>query len=418
MPPGEQTVRPQTAGSSAASLEPVQIDGPWRRSAAGAGLIGADGAVLASVFAEMTALATRTGSLNLGQGAPDEDGPPEMLEAARRAIADGHNQYPPGRGIPMLREAIARHQSRFYGVEADPESEVLVTVGATEALTATILALVEPGDEVVVFEPYYDSYAGVIALAGGVLVPVPLDWPAFTVDPERLRAAVTDRTRIILVNDPHNPTGAVFDDATRALIVELASRHDALIVTDEVYEHLRFDGAHRPIATVAGARERTVTISSAGKTFSATGWKIGWLIAPAPLVTAILTVKQFLTFVGGGPFQPAVAVALDLPDTYFAGLIDDLAAKRDILLGGLAAAGLEVSTPAGSYFVIADARPLGGVDATAFIHSLAATAGVVGIPVSAFTASPERYAGLVRFAFCKRPEVLQDAARRLASLRG
>ena len=394
----------------------AEIRGPWHRAAEGAGLIGPGGEVLTSVFSEMTALAARTGSINLGQGAPDQDGPPEMLEAARRAITDGLNQYPPGRGMPVLREAIARHQERFYGVDADPESEVLVTVGATEALTATLLALLEPGDEVVVFEPYYDSYAGVIALAGGVLVPVPLDWPAFTVDPERLRAAVTDRTRVILVNDPHNPTGAVFDDATRAAIVDLATRHDALIVTDEVYEHLRFDDRHVPIASLPGARERTVTISSAGKTFSATGWKIGWLIAPAPLVTAILTVKQFLTFVGGGPFQPAIAVALDLPDSYYAGVIDDLAAKRDILLGGLAAAGLEVAMPAGSYFVIADARPLGGDDATAFIHQLSATAGVVGIPVSAFTASPERYAGLVRFAFCKRPEVLRDAAGRLARL--
>jgi N-succinyldiaminopimelate aminotransferase len=394
----------------------VNIDGPWRRAAAGAGLVGASGEVLTSVFSEMTALALRTDSVNLGQGAPDEDGPAEMLDAARRAIADGLNQYPPGRGMPVLREAIARHQARFYGAVVDPESEVLVTVGATEALAATLLALLEPGDEVVVFEPYYDSYAGVVALAGGVLVPVPLDWPAVGVDPDRLRAAVSDRTRVILVNDPHNPTGAVFDDATRALIVELATRHDAIIVTDEVYEHLRFDRAHAPIAGLPGAWERTVTISSAGKTFSATGWKIGWLIAPAALVTAILTVKQFLTFVGGGPFQPAVAVALDLPDSYYAGLVDDLAAKRDLVLGGLAAAGLTTSTPAGSYFVVADARPLGGADATAFVHHLAATAGVVGIPVSAFTASPDRYAGLVRFAFCKRPEVLREAARRLATL--
>ena len=394
----------------------MNIDGPWRRAAAGAGLVGRGGEVLTSVFSEMTALAARTGSVNLGQGAPDEDGPAEMLEAAQRAIRDGFNQYPPGRGMPVLREAIARHQARFYGAVVDPESAVLVTVGATEALTATVLALVEPGDEVVVFEPYYDSSAGVIALAGGVLVPVALDWPAFTVDPDRLRAAVTDRTRLILVNDPHNPTGTVFDDATRELIVELATRHDALIVTDEVYEHLRFDRAHAPIATLPGARDRTVTISSAGKTFSATGWKIGWLIAPAPLATAILTVKQFLTFVGGGPFQPAVAVALDLPDAYFAGLIDDLSAKRDIVLGGLASAGLEVSTPAGSYFVIADARPIGGDDATALVHELAATVGVVGIPVSALSASPARYAGLVRFAFCKRIDVLRDAADRLATL--
>ena len=392
--------------------------GPWRRAAAGAGLLGADGAARTSVFSEMTALAIRTGAINLGQGAPDEDGPPELLEAARQAIADGLNQYPPGRGMPVLREAIARHQARFYGLDHDPESEVLVTVGATEALTATLLALVEPGDDVVVLEPYYDSYAAVVALAGARLVPVPLEWPTWGVDPDRLRAAVTDRTRVILVNDPHNPTGAVLDAETRHLLVELATRHDALLVTDEVYEHVRFDGPHVPLATLPGARERTVTISSAAKTFSATGWKIGWLTAPPALVDAILAVKQFLTFAGGTPFQPAVAVGLDLPDAYYADLADGLAAKRDLLVDGLRAAGLEVAVPAGSYFVVADARPLGGHDATAFVHRLATEAGVVGIPVSAFAATPDRYAGLVRFAFCKRPELLQDAARRLATLRG
>jgi N-succinyldiaminopimelate aminotransferase len=395
----------------------VSIDGPWRRAAAGAGLLAADGSIATTVFSEMTALAARTGSINLGQGAPDEDGPPVLLEAARQAIADGVNQYPPGRGMPVLREAIARHQRRFYDVAVDPESEVLVTVGATEALAATLLALVEPGDDVVVLEPFYDSYAAVIALAGARLVPVPLDWPGWAVDPDRLRSAVTDRTRVILVNDPHNPTGSVLDAATRELIVELAERHDAVIVTDEVYEHLRFDGVHVPIATLPGARERTVTVSSAGKTFSATGWKIGWLTAPAALVTAILTVKQFLTYAGGSPFQPAVAVALDLPDSYYAGIAADLAAKRDLLVGALETTGLEVSVPSGSYFVVADARPLGGQDASAFVHRLATEARVVGIPVSAFAATPERYAGLVRFAFCKRPEVLRDAAQRLATWR-
>lgn len=392
----------------------MTIPGPWQRAARGAGLLAADGSTLETVFSVMTELATRTDAINLGQGAPDEDGPPEMLEAARQAISDGVNQYPPGRGMPVLREAISRHQARFYGFASDPATEVIVTVGATEALTATLLALVEPGDEVVVLEPYYDSYAAVIALAGARLVPVPLEWPTWGVDPDRLRAAVTDRTRVLLVNDPHNPTGSVLDAATRALIVELATRHDAVIVTDEVYEHLRFDGGHVPIATLPGARERTVTISSAGKTFSATGWKIGWLIAPAALTTAILTVKQFLTYVGGGPFQPAIATALDLPDAYFARVAATLGAKRDVLADGLRSAGLEVSVPAGSYFVVADARPLGGEDAAAFVHRLATEAGVVGIPVSAFAATPERYAGLVRFAFCKRPEVLREAVRRLS----
>lgn len=391
------------------------VEGPWRRAAAGAGLLAADGSIATTVFSEITALAARTGAINLGQGAPDEDGPPELLEAARQAIADGLNQYPPGRGMPTLREAIARHERRFYGLEVDPESEVLVTVGATEALAATLLALVEPGDDVVVLEPYYDSYAAIVALAGARLVPVPLEWPSWQVDHDRLLAAFTDRTRVVLVNDPHNPTGSVLDAATRALIVELAERHDAVIVTDEVYEHFQFDGGHVPIATLPGAAGRTVTISSAGKTFSATGWKIGWLIAPAPLVTAILTVKQFLTFAGGTPFQPAVATALDLPDAFFADIATDLAAKRDLLVGALTTAGLEVSRPSGSYFVVADARPVGGHDAGTFVHRLAVDAGVVGIPVSAFAASPESYAGLVRFAFCKSTATLREAVARLGA---
>lgn len=390
---------------------------PWRRAAAGAGLIARDGSVGASIFAEMSALATRTGAINLGQGFPDTDGPAEVLEAARQAITDGVNQYPPGRGMLVLREAITRHQERFYGLSPDPESEVLVTAGATEALAATILAFVEPGDEVVVFEPYYDSYAAIIALAGGRLVPVPLEWPYFAPDPDRLRAAFSDRTRLALVNDPHNPTGAVLDRPTRELLVELAVRHDALLVTDEVYEHLRFDSPHEPLATLPSAGDRTVTISSGGKTFSTTGWKIGWLHARADLVTAILSVKQFLTYVNGAPFQPAIAAGLDLPDAYFTGIAGRMRAQRDILVGGLREAGLEVSMPGGSYFVIADARPLGAIDAAAFCRDLATTAGVVGIPVSAFAATPERYAGLVRFAFCKRPEVLREAAARLATLR-
>lgn len=390
--------------------------GPWHRAASGAGLVGADGTIGASIFAEMSALASRTGAINLGQGFPDTDGPPEVLEAAREAIADGVNQYPPGRGMPVLREAIARHQQRFYGLTPDQESEVLVTAGATEALAATILAFVEPGDEVVVFEPYYDAYAGLVALAGGRLVPVPLEWPTFAPDLDRLRAAFSDRTRIVVVNDPHNPTGAVLDRTTRELVVDLATRHDALIVTDEVYEHLRFDTPHEPLATLPGAPERTVTISSGGKTFSTTGWKIGWLHARADLVTAILSVKQFLTYVNGGAFQPAIARGLDLPDGFYTGIADAMRQQRDILVAGLREAGLEVSVPGGSYFVIADAAPLGAVDAAAFCRDLATTVGVVGIPVSAFAASPERYAGLVRFAFCKRPEVLREAARRLTTL--
>jgi N-succinyldiaminopimelate aminotransferase len=392
----------------------VTIPGPWLRTAAGAGLVGPDGSVGATIFAEMSALAARTGAINLGQGFPDTDGPPEVLEAARQAIADGVNQYPPGRGMPVLREAIARHQQRFYGLAVDPDTEVLVTAGATEALAATLLALVEPGDEVLTFEPYYDSYAAIVALAGARLVTVPLEWPEFAPDPDRIRAAFSDRTRIVLVNDPHNPTGAVLDRGTRELIVELATRHDALIVTDEVYEHLRFGTPHEPIATLPGAVERTITISSGGKTFSTTGWKIGWLHARADLVTAILSVKQFLTYVNGAPFQPAIAVGLDLPDAFYARIAADLGAGRDILIAGLRQAGLAVSVPEGSYFVVADAAPLGATDAAAFCRDLATTAGVVGIPVSAFTATPGAYAGLVRFAFCKRPDVLREAAHRLA----
>jgi len=392
----------------------VTIPGPWLRTAAGAGLVAPDGSVGATIFAEMSALAARTGAINLGQGFPDTDGPPEVLEAARQAIADGVNQYPPGRGMAVLREAIARHQQRFYGLAVDPETEVLVTAGATEALAATLLALVEPGDEILTFEPYYDSYAAIAALAGARLVTVPLEWPTFAPDPDRIRAAFSARTRLVLVNDPHNPTGAVLDRSTRELIVELAARHDALIVTDEVYEHLRFGTPHEPIATLPGAAGRTITISSGGKTFSTTGWKIGWLTATPELVTVILSVKQFLTYVNGAPFQPAIAAGLDLPDAFYGRIAADLGAGRDILVTGLRQAGLTVSVPEGSYFVVADAAPLGATDAAAFCRDLATTAGVVGIPVSAFTATPAAYAGLVRFAFCKRPEVLREAALRLS----
>lgn len=396
----------------------MTIPGPWLRTAAGAGLVGTDGSVGATIFAEMSALAASTGAINLGQGFPDSDGPPEVLEAARRAITDGVNQYPPGRGMPVLREAIARHQRRFYGLAVDPDTEVLVTAGATEALAATLLALVEPGDEIVTFEPYYDAYAAVAALAGARLVTVPLEWPAFAPDPDRIRAAFSPRTRIVLVNDPHNPTGAVLDRATRELIVELATRHNAIIVTDEVYEHLRFGTPHEPIASLPGAAQRTVTISSGGKTFSTTGWKVGWLHARADLVTAILSVKQFLTYVNGAPFQPAIALGLDLPDAFYSRIAAELKDGRDILVDGLRRAGLTVSVPEGSYFVVADATPLGATEAGAFCRELATTAGIVGIPVSAFTATPGAYPGLVRFAFCKRPEVLWEAACRLTTLAG
>lgn len=393
---------------------------PWQRTAAGAGLLAADGSVRPTIFAEMSALALAADAINLGQGFPDEDGPTEVLEAARDAIAAGLNQYPPGPGLPVLREAIARHQNRWYGLETDASTEVLVTAGATEALAATILAFVEPGDEVVAFEPAYDAYAALVARAGGVLRTVPLRWPDWRFDPDELRAAVTDRTRLVLVNTPHNPTGAVLDRDDLQLVVELAERHEALIVTDEVYEHLVYDGRHVPVATLPGARERTISISSGGKTFNTTGWKIGWITAPAPLVTAVLAVKQYLTYVNGGPFQPAIATGLDLPDAYFTGAADALRDKRDLLAAGLRAAGFGVSLPAAGYFIVADAAPLGFADGDELCRRLPDLAGVVGVPVSAFVPAERRagVASLVRFAFCKRRDVLDEASARLARLSG
>lgn len=407
-----------TYGESVSDYSPAPGLEPWQRTAAGAGLLAADGTIAATIFAEMSALAARTGAINLGQGFPDEDGPAEVLEAARQAISDGVNQYPPGIGMPVLREAIAAHQRRFYGLDVDAASEVLVTAGATEALAATILALVDVGDEVVTFEPYYDAYAALIARAGGVHRTVPLRFPDWRPDPDELAAAIGDRTRIILVNSPHNPTGAVLDTDTLALIVRLAERHDAIIVTDEVYEHLTFDVPHTPIATIPGARERTISISSGGKTFSTTGWKIGWLTAPASLVTSVLAVKQYLTFVNGAPFQPAIATGLGLPDAVFADAAAALRDKRDLLAAGLAAAGFTVSLPRAGYFIVADAAPLGYRDGAVLCRELPGLAGVVGVPVSAFV-HPDRqdaYGSLVRFAFCKRHGVLEEASARLSRL--
>jgi len=395
------------------------IPGAWLRTARGAGLVDADGTARPTIFAEMSALAAHTGAINLGQGFPDEDGPAEVLEAAREAIANGVNQYPPGRGIRSLLQAVAQHQKRFYGLELDPDRDVLVTAGATEAIAAALLALTDgPDDEVVVFEPYYDSYAACVALAGARLVTVPLRGEDFQPDLDELARAVSDRTRVILVNDPHNPTGAVFSAEVRSEIVRLADRHDAIIVTDEVYEHLVFDAPHVPIATLPGAWDRTLTISSGGKTFSTTGWKIGWATGPSDLIDAVLAVKQFLTYVNGAPFQPAIALGLALPDAFFAGIAATLREKRDVLGAGLREAGFGVRTPAGSYFTVADAAPLGATDADEFCRRLPERAGVVAIPLTAF-ATPEHrgdYATLVRFAACKRFDVLEEAASRLASL--
>jgi len=394
------------------------IAGAWRRTAAGAGLLSPTGEVAPTIFAEMSAAAARTGSINLGQGFPDEDGPVEVLETARAAIADGVNQYPPGRGNPDLLAAIGEHQHRFYGLDVDPEREVVVTAGATEALAATLLALIDsPADEVVVFEPYYDSYAAAVALAGARLRTVPLRRPDFQPDLDALSDAVSDRTRIILVNDPHNPTGAVFSSEVQAEIVRLAEQHDAIIVTDEVYEHLVFDGVHRPITALPGATERTLTISSAGKTFSTTGWKIGWVHGPADLITAVLTVKQFLTYVNGSPFQPAIAVGLRLPDAFFTDAAQRMQRRHAILGAGLRAAGFEVLPPRGGYFTVADATALGGEDSAAFCRALPERAGVVAIPLSAFVSRENAadYAGLVRFAACKRVDVIEQAVDRLGA---
>lgn len=370
-----------------------------------------------TIFAEMSELALRTGAINLGQGFPDTDGPAEMLEAAVDAIRSGRNQYPPGAGVPELRQAIAEHQQRFYGMHVDPDREVLVTAGATEAIAAVILALCEAGDEVVTFEPYYDSYAATIALAGGLRRTSALRFPDFAVDEASLRAAFSPRTRLILLNTPHNPTGKVFTRAELDLICSLAREHDAWVVTDEVYEHLVFDGAvHNPVATLPGMADRTITISSAGKTFSATGWKVGWLHGPAEAVAAARTVKQFLTYVASGPFQPAVAMALGLGDETYGSMARSLQAKRDLLCDGLSAAGFEVARPCATYFVIADAAPLGASDAVDFCLRMPARCGVVGVPVSVFCDDAEAARTLVRFAFCKRDEVLNEAVVRLASL--
>ncbi len=374
-----------------------------------------------TIFAEMSALAVATGAVNLGQGFPDTDGPPEVMDAAVAAIREGRNQYPPGPGVPELRHAVAAHQQRFYGLSYDPDTEVLVTAGATEAIAASLLALCETGDEVIALEPYYDSYAACIAMAGAVRRPITLRPPTFTPDLDALADAINPRTRLILLNTPHNPTGTVLDAAQLAEIARLAVEHDLLVVADEVYEHLTYGVAHVPIAGFPGMRERTVTIGSGGKTFSVTGWKVGWVTAPPALVTAVRTAKQFLTYVSSGPFQPAIAAGLALPDAYFHGLADDHRAKRDRLVAGLEEAGLDVFVPDGTYFVTTDISPLGaeaaGGDGLAFCRSLPERCGVVAVPCSVFYDDQAAGRSLVRFAFCKRDDVIDEAVARLKGLR-
>jgi N-succinyldiaminopimelate aminotransferase len=397
----------------------TSVPAPWQRAASGANLLAANGTLGVTIFEEMTTLAVRTGAINLGQGFPDEDGPAEIKAAAQAAIAAGANQYAPGKGILPLREAIAAHQERFYGLTPDPETEIIVTTGATEAIAASLLALVEPGDEVLTFEPFYDSYGAIIGLAGATHVTAPLLAPDFMPDMAALEAAFSGRTKVVLINNPHNPTGAVFPREVLQRVVELASRHDAVIITDEVYEHLTFGERHIPVASLPGAAGRTVTISSAGKTFSFTGWKIGWLSGPEHLVAAIRTVKQFLSYSSGTPFQGAIAVGLGLPDDFYTGISETLRHKRDILSEGLKAAGLDVFTPQGTYFVNVDTAPLGISDSVDLARRLPELVGVAAIPVPVFChpEGAERTRSLLRFAFCKKTEILEEAAARLATLR-
>lgn len=379
-----------------------------------------------TIFAEMSALAARIGAVNLGQGFPDEDGPPAMLEAARAAIAGGVNQYPPGPGIADLREAVARQRSRHFGIDYDPDTEVLVTVGATEAIAAAVLGLVEPGSEVLLIEPFYDSYSPVVALAGARRVSVPLvsDGSGFALDADALRRAITPATKALIVNSPHNPTGTVFTEAELSAIATIAVEADLLVIADEVYEHLVFAGrTHLPLAGFEGMAQRTVTVSSAAKMFNCTGWKIGWACGPADLLAGVRAAKQYLSYVGGAPFQPAVALALDTEDTWVAELRATMQARRDRLADGLRRVGFEVHDSFGTYFLCADPRPLGYDDSTAFCAELPHRAGVAAIPLSAFcvpqaeAAAPDTWNHLVRFTFVKPDATIDEAIQRLQTLR-
>jgi len=371
-----------------------------------------------TIFAEMSALALETGAINLGQGFPDTDGPREVLDAAIESINGGLNQYPPLPGLPVLRQAIADHQRRFYGIDLDPDTEIVVTAGATEALAGALLGMLDAGDEVIVFEPMYDSYRAGIALADAVAVPVllaPDESGSYVFDAAELRAAVSPRTKLVLLNTPHNPTGKVFTRDELQMVADVVQEHDLVAVTDEVYEHLAFDGrTHVPLSTLDGMAERTLTISSGGKTFHTTGWKIGWMSGPAPLVAAARTAKQFLTFVNGGPFQPAMAVGLGLPDTYFGGLRAGLQATRDRLVEALDAVGFVTYRPEASYFVTADIRPLDSTgNGIEFCRELPRRCGVVAVPNEVFYARPEHGRHMVRFAFCKQMSVIDAAAEAL-----
>ena len=373
-----------------------------------------------TIFAEMSALATSHNAINLGQGFPDADGPATMLAAAQQAIADGRNQYPPGLGVPELRRAVGDHQANHYGLHYDPDTEILITVGATEAIAGAVIGLVEPGDEVVLIEPYYDSYAATVAMAGARRRTVPMvpDGDGFRIDRDRLAQAFGPKTAAVVVNSPHNPTGTVFSDDDLAAIAALCQEHDVVAISDEVYEHLLFDGrTHRSIATLPGMRERTLRISSAAKTFNCTGWKVGWVSGPAPLVTAARAAKQFMSYVGSGPFQPAVAHALNTEMDWVTQSAAALQRKRDILSTALSDAGFAVHRSEATYFVCADPRPLGVDDAARFCRELPARIGVAAVPVIAFVDDAQPWRHLVRFAFAKHDDSLREAARRLSALR-
>ena len=369
-----------------------------------------------TIFAEMSALAVKTGAINLGQGFPDTDGPREIAELAIAAIRDGHNQYPPGLGIKKLRDAISHHQMRFYGLEFDSETEVLVTAGATEAIAASLLAICEQGDEIITFEPYYDSYAASIALAGGVRRVITLNTPDYSFSIDDLEKLITAKTKAILLNSPHNPTGKVFTHNELSQIANLCIEHDLVAICDEVYEHLVFEGQHIPLIQYPGMRDRTIQISSAGKTFSFTGWKIGWVCAQPALLDTVRTAKQFLTYVNGAPFQHAIAEALNLPDHYFDNFLEDMKVKRDCLSQGLEKAGLTTFTPQGTYFVTADIENLGYEDGKQFCLDLPVQCGVVAVPNVVFYDNKDLGNTLIRFAFCKRLDVLEEAVERLQTL--
>ncbi|QCU78366.1 aminotransferase class I/II-fold pyridoxal phosphate-dependent enzyme [Citricoccus sp. SGAir0253] len=447
-PGGPATTAP-AAGDPVGAPGPRPAHRPWQRGAAAAGLLAGD-APTPTVFETMTGLARRHGAVNLGQGFPDADGPEWIRARAAEAVrtgADLANQYAPGVGLPVLRQAIAGHQRRHHGLDPDPDREVVVTTGATEGIAAALLALVGPGDEVVAFEPFYDSYAFVTALTGARLVTVPLEPPHFLPDPEAFARALTPRTRLAVLNVPHNPTGAVPDGALLGRLIAACARHDVLVLSDEVYEHLVYEGRHHPVAAVPGAWERTLTVSSAGKSFSLTGWKVGWVTGPEELVAAVRSVKQYLTYSSGPAYQLAVAEALAEGDAFLAEQRDRYRRSRDRLVAGLRAAGLDPVVPAAGYFTVTDLAPLGLPDAAAAAGALAARAGVVGIPVSALcrpgaapapagapgpghggndgggaaghaAAPPAGLRSWMRWAFCKRPEVIEEAVRRFAALPG